>query len=630
MKRHLIALAAALLVLPATAAAETGSWTQVGPVGGQAHALVADAGTAGRLYAVSGSPERVWRTDDAGVSWTALTLPAHDGALIDRITPDPAHPGTVFVDWYDGVVARSTDGGAHWTDIGKPVSGGSIAIVPAGGRVFALSAHVLYASDDALTSTTRVATPAIESLAADDAGGLWAVTGAVPARSLSHADAAAPTFTAVTALPASHNGVASLRTGPGGAVYLTVSDTSYRAYDHHRSWHALGMHVIGVDPYRAMVVYGIDSVHNVRHGLYRSTDGGLHWKAVGGPAARGFANAVVVDAGTAHRVVASVFAGVYGSTDGRYLSSVVAPLGRAPITAPIAVGPETIVAGYGVRTIYAVLPLGQVVLSHDDGATWLATRSGTGRFSGYDRLIADPYRPRTVYGPRWLTRDDGATWSALPAVPFGIAAREDGHTTGTLWLRSCSSGYACHPVLYTSNDGGRHLTRRHRVPASLHLVDLVPASQTTVIGLDLNHHLQRSTNGGATFKRTGTALPCVSSIATDVAHPGGVYATTAGIPCSEYGAPANGLWRSGNGGATWVRVSATAASRVAVSATGAVFAVVDGSLRRSDDHGVTFTALLPVTGPGPMNVYWGPAPAGADAFGSDENGFLWHYGQIAT
>ncbi|CAG0951952.1 Xyloglucanase [Phycisphaerales bacterium] len=123
---------AAILVSASAALAQT--WTHLGP------APISGAGDTGRVSAIAchptladryyagGADGGVWRSDDAGVTWTSLTgdLPS---SAIGAITLDPTDPDTIYVGTgeanfanhsrYGLGIYKSTDAGATWMHLAE-------------------------------------------------------------------------------------------------------------------------------------------------------------------------------------------------------------------------------------------------------------------------------------------------------------------------------------------------------------------------------------------------------------------------------------------------------------------------------------------------------------------------------
>src|SRR5262249_16466581 len=116
----------------------TGNWQLMGPL---QSVQPADAGDAGRVNMVVFHPSDantiymgtplggLWRTRDAGASWTSLTDGLPMPALTD-VAVDPLEPATLYLLTGDGEggeanhgppslgVLKSVDGGEHWAATG--------------------------------------------------------------------------------------------------------------------------------------------------------------------------------------------------------------------------------------------------------------------------------------------------------------------------------------------------------------------------------------------------------------------------------------------------------------------------------------------------------------------------------
>ena len=118
------------------------SWTQIGPrPTSSAWDPLSVGGSSGRVTALAVDPSNssvvylgaanggVWKTTRGGLSWVPLT-DLQPSLSIGSITLDPTNPNTVYVgtgeenfnsDGYGGAgILKSTDGGAHWSQIAGP------------------------------------------------------------------------------------------------------------------------------------------------------------------------------------------------------------------------------------------------------------------------------------------------------------------------------------------------------------------------------------------------------------------------------------------------------------------------------------------------------------------------------
>lgn len=122
--RALVLMVLALVAMDAEAGTPTFTpWTRLGPgnLGGRTRALLAVSAT--RLYA-GGSPGGVWRSDDAGASWTNQPgVPTNQ--RVSALAVEPGDPLTLYAgtgDRYDTTgtitgngIYRTRDGGVTWT-----------------------------------------------------------------------------------------------------------------------------------------------------------------------------------------------------------------------------------------------------------------------------------------------------------------------------------------------------------------------------------------------------------------------------------------------------------------------------------------------------------------------------------
>src|SRR5690349_3672296 len=176
--------------VPAAASAGGLQWKQLGPynIGGRVTDVVADRFTPNAAFAaVSGGG--IWKTTDGGANWTSIwpddytqtmgaLAQAKDGTLWAG-TGEANPPGGGLTYFGDGVY-KSTDNGAHWTNMGltQSESVGRIAVDPSNpNTVFVAAAgHVarsagqrgLYRSTDAGKTWSLVLAPTTATTGAID------------------------------------------------------------------------------------------------------------------------------------------------------------------------------------------------------------------------------------------------------------------------------------------------------------------------------------------------------------------------------------------------------------------------------------------------------------------------------
>ena len=127
--------------------------------------MVLDPRVSGNIFAISnpvfcgfqcgsGQPGYIYRSVDGGADWIQETLPAPSATLL--LVDGSTNPSTV----YDGLGARSVDGGVTWTPINPPPGGSSststIAVDPSGTLYAAVVQQGNYLSRDHAQTWTAI------------------------------------------------------------------------------------------------------------------------------------------------------------------------------------------------------------------------------------------------------------------------------------------------------------------------------------------------------------------------------------------------------------------------------------------------------------------------------------------
>ncbi len=257
-------------------------WTFVGPsnIGGRVTALAIDPTNANIIYA--GAAEGgVWKTTDAGTSWTPLT-DKMQAVSMGALGIDPQHPDTVYAGTgelangsasYSGDgLLRSTNGGATWSDVGPPNVAAYTSVI-----VNPRHSNLVYAAAGKAGGGV---------LRSTDGGLTWQWLGG-----------GIPKNAGVSELALSMNGdVAILYAG-------VVSNGVYRSTDGGDTWTKLGFSgtplgsivasdfvriSLDVDPanWQNVVVLDVDGNNGAGAddfgGLVQSNDGGDTWTDIGG------------------------------------------------------------------------------------------------------------------------------------------------------------------------------------------------------------------------------------------------------------------------------------------------------------------------------------------------------------
>ena len=263
-----------------------------------------------------------------------------------------------------------------------------------------------------------------------------------------------------------------------------------------------------------------------------------------------------------------------------------------------------------------------VYRSTDGGASWQLLSNGLQSttvaalaVNAHDTLFAG-----SAEGV-WRSTDNGSSWSQVAA---GMMVEEiTVGQNGQIYAGGYYSG------VWTSTDGGDTWTQTTLMNAWIGALTATPWNEI-LGGLQGGGGVVRTTDGGNNWTQIGLAGVNVSSIV--VKSPDGVFAAS----------PDSGVYHSTNRGATWVRTGLRAASTLAVSPSGKIYAgasggtstggASSGGVWRSSDDGVTWTKVglpntaipaiaIPASGPNRDAVF-----AGTDTvvFVTTDGGNGWH------
>jgi hypothetical protein len=304
------------------------------------------------------------------------------------------------------------------------------------------------------------------------------------------------------------------------------------------------------------------------------------WAQIGpwvdvGPAG-GRASIVAVDATDANVAYAAVGATIWKSTNGGVDWTPTAPLpeshdsevlGLVTAGATVYASHEAIVSDYPCFRLGVCTHHYRVLESADGGATWASLFEDTaGGFPGlYSAappgrfLTVVPGASATIYAPARAalirSLDGGATWTnvgaGLPPSERLTALAVDPSQSTVVYVASRADDEGPGSV-HKSTDGGTTFA-----PASTGL-DTPEASDVRVLVIDPTTPARSyvataagvftSTNAAASWQPAGPGLPTpVTALALDPTHPATLYAGTSGTG-------ANGIYESGDGGASWTLV----------------------------------------------------------------------------
>lgn len=305
-QRELIKMKDAAMVLPT--ATPSPSWVSIGPepsipftnfggsptVSGRVSAIAVDPTNASIVY-LGGANGGVWKSTDAGNTWTPLT-DNQPSLSVGAIAIDPSNHNTIYVgtgegnyaaggiigdSYYGAGILKSTDGGGTWAQITGPFVGpfgsdslsggafiGTLAVSPSNSQV--LLAGLYSASSSNPSGLYRTA----------DGGTTWALV-------LDGSSFAPNPCTSVVFDPTNENNVYAALGNFMGDPFLT--NGVYKSTDGGQTWTELlaesanvaGRIVLAIAPSSPTTLYASVaqalSVGSGLLGVYKTTDGGTTW-----------------------------------------------------------------------------------------------------------------------------------------------------------------------------------------------------------------------------------------------------------------------------------------------------------------------------------------------------------------
>ena len=278
-------------------------------------------------------------------------------------------------------------------------------------------------------------------------------------------------------------------------------------------------------------------------GIFKSTDGGATWSAVGGGiSSPGDWNveALVVDPKTPARAYAAVSSGASGGVFRTTNGGASWTLSSFGFATDIAIDPAT------PKNLWATGAA--VYKSTDSGATWTPFFAGT----TFHSVAVDPSAPSTVYagtifGTIYKTTNAGTDWTPLNGLPSDHVDAIAVDPTNSSIVYAGLEDFG----VYKTFNGGMDWTPFGPTVGSqdVSVQDLAidPTDTGTVYvggfvsGPGTSVGVYKSTNGGETWDET-PLVALVRSLALDPANPSNL------IAAAQDGF---GLWRSPDGGDSW-------------------------------------------------------------------------------
>ncbi len=595
-----IRVALAVAALSVTLSAGTNVWTSIGPEGGIVRSLAVDPQNPSTVYAAAPA-SGILKTTDGGASWTRLgSAPTPESFGLISLAIDSK--GTVYAAGCPGDrVFKTTDGGASWSAI-------NLRLDPFHGCLQSLAIDsqnpgTLYAGGPGIFKTT-------------DGGSSWTQVNSSSGISVLAIDPQNPeTIYALGATaPTSFDVPAGLlRSTDGGASWSSGPMPRFR------NGQPLYILTLAVDPQTSGTLYAGGQGQDQ---IFKSTDGGVSWSDASfglppaPPPTAGYdlVSSLVVSPQNPAVIYALVIqVGGNGSsfflatsTDGAasWTAAAVAIPGLFSDIPRLMPDPQT------PGTLYLAAP-GGVLKTTDGGGHWNFANSGLRALGVRSVLIDSPSGVLLVANDANMqvssgtslfeSTDGGASWVAAggglpPFVGLPVADPQDSHTL-YLW-----SAHDAHSIgLFQSTDGGGRWTQISTVTGTQSFgvaFAIAPQNPDVMyagflkdcIGI-CDPKISKSTDGGYTWTESQFSLTrpgcCywVSAVAIDPQDPDIVYAGTT----SGGDGTGSGLWKSEDGGASWVNLMSGDINFIRVDPRnpGTIY-VQRGPLYKSTDGGRTF------------------------------------------
>jgi photosystem II stability/assembly factor-like uncharacterized protein len=590
----LFGLALALFPLAANpAAGSRGPWQQLGPFGGSATAIAVDPRDSNTVVAGARN-SLIYKSSDAGATWTLLPFPRHFRGSVQALVIDPADSrrylaGVHLTGSPDAGLYESRDAGETWTHLAalEGISVEALAFHPAEPRrIVAGTRRGVFLSTDGGGGWRRISPAedpelqAITAVAFDPAAPetIYAGTTHLPWKTTD----GGRTWNSIRNGMLDDSDVFSISIDPRRPERLFASACSgiYRSENGGASWRKfLGIpgtqrrtHIIRQDPARPEVIFAGTTV-----GLLRSLDNGATWERRN----QLNINSLAFDPANPRVIyLATENSGIWKSTDaGETFAALNTGFVNRRVGAVTAAG----------RRLYLNTvqegAFGGVFASTDQGRTWKLAAAG--ERAGEQLLVvsASPLQDNLLFAAGetrvYRSSNAGATW--LPVVLPAAAARPRA-------LRVLSAGKTTVVLvgtdrgLFRSADAGRTWLEIRRVKTTaLQVQALYGAEGSTRVALRTPAALLLSEDAGVNWSE----IPPPPAAVYDLAIPANGAATL-------LAATAEGLYRTTDLGRSWNFIAEGVAAgtvrtvRFHPARPAEAFAVQYGRLYRSADAGSTW------------------------------------------
>jgi photosystem II stability/assembly factor-like uncharacterized protein len=473
----------------------------------------------------AGTLNQLFRSTDGGNSW-AMVL----SGSVTALAIDPNDPQTIYVGQgasmssgsgtgLDGGIMKSTDSGTSWKRLTNDL----------------LSPGVGTLAIDPSTPPTIYATINGRIVKSADGGDSWSEAGSTGSNVL--------TFAVDPSTPQ------TVYAGTEGGVYKSINGGN--------QWRSLGLlyvPMLAIDPLTPQTIYACtySSGTNPVGSLYKSTDGGNHWQ-IASLSGSYRINALAMDPSSPQTIYVGTeefLTYEYQIQNGSIFKSTDAgnnwkAVGQGPtndVITALAIDPSS------PRTIYAVGDRDGVLKSTNSGASW--NRLNTGIDLPAATLAIDPSSPQTIYAGGagvFKSTDGGAHWPSRTLIGKSVSAMViDPSTPQTIYVGTLTNG------LFKSTDAGNTWNSISQSLAlkSSWVLALDPVRPQTIYASGhiappaMTPAIYKSTDGGNNWSSLGAISTqssfYVHSLAIDPSAPQTIYAGTT-----------DGIFKSTDGGYHW-------------------------------------------------------------------------------
>ena len=528
-----------------TDAGET--WTEL-TVPGTVLALAVDSLRPASLYA--GTLGGVLKSTDGGSSWSVLNL-HRDGTYFDTISVDPAEPSIVYavaenanLGYYHPKIVRSLDGGTTWgdRDAGLPPNLGESSAFAFDTSTIPSTVYFTISFEDGTALTFR-STDAGWRRSGPGGYPLAAGRGVIYAGSVKTVDGGA-TWTPIAAPP---GGALALLVPPGSPkeLFAGTQQGVWLSRDGGSSWQpasngltATGVDSLAVDPVHPERLYAVaeNAVQGSPTNLVKSADGGATWHRAAPYSYLGF---VALDPMTPTTLYVRDFLGLARSRDAGVHWKLLGTDQCLEIDA-LALDPVRSGTLYGGGSLDC--PITCTVFKSDDGGqTWSCLSLEQDQILG---LAVAPSDPAVVYAltknfqpfqtSLFRSPDAGVTWTDISdhLHRYGdfFAMAVDPTDANRAYLLATKG-------LFFTTDGGSSWTEADRGPppinpASIHITFLaIDPHEPEIVYAASDFGVYRSTDRGRNWNPILTGWPpseFPTTLVPDPRRPGKVYVGTSG------------------------------------------------------------------------------------------------------